>query len=147
MSDLFFAGGALHVAADVLVEFVQAAHHLAHVFVSLGYGQGRREILVGFGGGDKLVRCVNLTRKFVRLLLFDFAECFEQGKGVVRQGDGLAVVSMLLALDPTGFFQATDEIGSVVPFGFLTCERNGIRLGRSLIRHISSNLALGFCSL
>ena len=142
VGNFFFASGALHVAADVLVEFAQAAHHLAHVFVGLGHSQGGREILVGLGSGDELVRRVNLPREFVRLLLFDFAEGFEQGKGIIGQGDGLAVVGVLLALDPAGFFQTADEIGGVIPLGFLTCYRNG-----SILRRFDAALSLAWFAI
>ena len=62
----------------------------------------------------------------MRLLFFHFAERLEQGKGVIGQGDGFAVISVLLAFDPAGILETADEVGGVFLLGLLASNRNWV---------------------
>ena len=100
-------GHAIGVAADVLVQLVEAAHQAAYALVGLGDGQCRGELLML--AGEELVRGVELAGVLPRPLLADGAECFQKCEGVIRQDDVFGVVGALLALDPTRLGQAAQQ--------------------------------------
>ena len=142
VGDFFLAGGALDIAADVLVQLAQAARHLAHVLISLRDRQGGGKIFVGNSRGQQLVSGVKLPGEFTRLLLLNGAQRFQQGESVIRQGDGFGVIGVLFALDPAALRQAAQQVGSVIgQVGIRVGEHGGRRLG--LLPHLGSHLRLG----
>ena len=102
---------ALHIAPDVVVEFVQPAHDLAHVLVGLRHGQRRREALVFLR--EQLMGGVELAGELARLLFLDGAKGLQQRECVVRQDDGFGVIGVLFALDPAGFGQPAQDVSGV----------------------------------